>query len=823
MEIELGNKFFLPIIRPPEKKFNPFSVSEVVDALNIAETIAYYGDLQAQGVNVLASPPPAPGSPMEILIENSDVTHETDEEEPVSTVFAMTRGFVSYKAGEITLRVWPADFKSLAKLPDGPPRPNRIVYGSLDADSVEEAIEEQVAELDEAILKESWTQTNSGAAPDREAFEAAFVERFMDGDAEVYVEAGTALGEASIIPAAANAPVARLTLAAFFDAAGSPPSIEVAPEDLIDNALRPKLLLLFTGHPLVKAVSGPVQIHFKSRFFIWDNTSGVQDYVPLANGQVTLLAGPNLSNLPSLPFDTYVEAAPPFFTDANGFIDVIAPPLPSRALIRFRYATAGNTYGVRTYAEDVETNPHKARQYVDNLLVNTKEYRAKYEFFPKYKSFVNDLAEHGDDEQYGADRGNMEKYEKTIQPLALGAISGFIPAITHRDMLKHIRQFEEGYKASVIPPKSKTLNILFEGDSWVNYPVAFNDIYGHLDQFIWSKTKPDVTYNRIPLQHFGDRSNQMFYAASPTDDRQWNYTRDALSEYKIDLIVISSGGNDVAEPGISNSAGKAWVTDNFTDGYFDPFLAQGTLSGADMDTAERLLKLSFSVMLKNHRWYSYFNPGVVLKDEAQMKAVLDPLLAALNQDFGPSNPQAQAGSLDEIGHKVIANFPDTFALGSNEDLLFKEVFDAAVFAQRFAAVKTNLSTLLDEAQNRGIPVITHTYCYPLFSENPTSYFGEGDWRITGPWFAHRFREAKVLDRRIQKICLKVILDRFVTDILQPLKAAYPLFNYVDVRRLNASTDTWRDEMHLRGGGFREVASKIYDAIAAHPNLSNFFQ
>ncbi|HYY93266.1 MAG TPA: hypothetical protein VE713_02015, partial [Pyrinomonadaceae bacterium] len=731
-------------------------------------------------------------------------------------------GFVSYESGEMTLRVWPADFKSLAKLPDGPPRPNRIVYGSLDEDSVEEAIGEQVAELDDAVLKESWTQTNSGAAPDRTALEAAFVERFMDGDAEVYVEAGAALGEAALIPAAVNAPVARLTLAAFFDAAGSPPSIEVAPEDLIDNALRPKLLLLFTGHPLVKAISGPIQIHFKSRFLIWDNTPGVQDYVPFANGQVTLLAGPNLSSL-SLPVDTYVPAASPFLTDANGFIDVIAPPLPARALIRFRYATTGNTYGVRTYTEDVETNPHKARQYVDNLLVNSKEYRAKYEFFPKYKSFVGDLADNSDDESYGADRGNMEKYEKFIQPLALGAISGFIPAITHRDLMKHIRQFEEGYKASVIPPKSKTLNILCEGDSWLNYPVAFNDIYGHLDQFIWSKTKSDVTYNRIPLQHFGDRSDQMFYVASPADDRQWNYTRDALAEYKFDLIVVSGGGNDVAEPGVSNRAAKAWLTDNFTDGYFDPFLAQGTLSTADMDTAKRLMQLSFAVLLKNHRWRSYFDPNVVLKDEAQMKAVLDPLLAALNQDFGPSDPQAQADSLDEIGHKVIANFPDTFAPGSNEELLFQEVLDPAAFAQRFAAVKSNLTNLLDEAQSRGIPVITHTYCYPLFCEKPTSYFGEGNWRITGPWFGPRFREAKVLDRRIQKICLKVILDKFVTDILQPLKAAYPLFDYVDVRRLSASTDSWRDEMHLRGAAYREVARKIYEAIAAHPNLSDFFQ
>ncbi|MEA2602072.1 MAG: hypothetical protein QOF89_3064 [Acidobacteriota bacterium] len=804
--MDLITPFFLPVVRPPDKK--------------ISNTLAYYNDLQAQGVKVVAASP-SPGSPLEIMIEKSDVLHpEPHEDEPVSTVFAMTSGFVSHQLGDIVLRVWTGDFDAITKMPDGPPRANRIIFGSLEPESIKVAIKKQIETLDDAILAESWTEAGKGPLPAREDLEAAFLQRFIDGDAEIFVDAGAPLGEASLTPATTNAPVVRLTLETFFDPAGPSPPVAVAPEDLIDNALRPRQLLKFAGHPLLRAISGPIQIHFLSRFLIWDNTPGVFDYMPLANTEVTLLAGPDLTNLPNIGITPDVEVATAT-SNAAGFIDLIAPPLPARALIHFRYATSGRTFGTRTYTEDVETNAHKARLHLNPSFENAKDYRAKYEAQKSYKDFTNDLADHEDDEKYGADRGNMGAYEKVLQPIALDLGKEIVPPITHRDLMRHIVAFEDCYKADTVPPNSKTFNLLVEGDSWLNYPFAFNDIYGHLDQIIWAKKKPDITYNRLPLQHYGDRSDQMFFANSPNADRQWTHTLDFLSEYKIDLILASSGGNDMAEPGIG-AADKTLPDAYFADGYFDPFAAKGVLDPQLMATAEKLMRRSFAVLLKNHRWYSYFNPSVILKDEAAMWVLLEPLLVQLGKDFGPSNLVQQAKSPQEIGTKVIANFPDTFSPGSPEDLLIQAVFDPIGFGQRYIDVRTNWKILLDEATLRQIPVISHTYGYPLFNEEPTSVLGLGVKGRAGPWFNNRFKEAKISDRRIQKICLKAILDRFVTAVLNPLKAQYSLFDYVDIRNLNSAIDLWRDEMHLRGSGFRKIAEKVYEKIVANPKLSHFF-
>jgi lysophospholipase L1-like esterase len=798
--------FFLPVVHPPDKDFS--------------NTLAYYDDLKTQGVKIVAASP-SPGSPLEITIEKADVVHaEPHEDDPMSTVYAMTSGFVSYQLGDLVLRVWTGDYNTLDKIENGPPRANRIVLGSLDPGSVETAIKKQIETLSDAVLEESWKQTGSGVVPGRAPLETEFLARFMSGEAEVFVDAGTVLGTASITPETTNAPVARMTLEAFFDPAGPAPPIAVAPEDLIDNALRPRYLPKFTNHPLLRAISGPVQIHFLSRFLIWDNTPGVRDYIPLANGQVTLLAGPDLTNLPDVDVTTDIEVVTAT-TNGNGFIDLIAPPLPSRSLIHFRYATIGKTFGLRAYTEDVETNAHKARLHLNGNFENAKDYRAKFEVYPKYRDFANDLANHEDNEKYGLDRGTMSVvYDKIFQPLGIPVLKGIVPPITHRDLMKHIAAFEASYKADVLPATNKTLNILVEGDSWLNYPFAFNDIYGHLDQILWANTKPDVTYNRAPLQHYGDRTDQMFFASSPTADRQWRITREFLSEYKIDLIFASGGGNDMAESGISNDD-ESILRTYFSEGYFDPFLAKAALEPM-LGTAERLMRQSFAVLLNNHRWHFYFDQSVPLKDEAAMSAMLQPLLAQLGKDFGPDDLMQQANSLQEIGEKVIANFPDTFSPGSPEDLLIQAVFDPIGFGQRYIDMKNNWKILLDEAAQRQIPVISHTYGYPLFNEEPTSITGSGKKAEAGPWFTLRFNEAKIIDRRIQKICLKVILDKFVTDVLNPLKAEYPLFDYADIRNLNSSSETWRDEMHLRSSGYRKIADKIYLVIAGTPTLSQFF-
>jgi len=102
-----------------------------------------------------------------------------------------------------------------------------------------------------------------------------------------------------------------------------------------------------------------------------------------------------------------------------------------------------------------------------------------------------------------------------------------------------------------------------------------------------------------------------------------------------------------------------------------------------MAVAKKLMLRSFAVLLRNHPWNIFIrNPTATQLDEAAMTAALDPLLAAVGSDFGPTPAMLQAMGcpartrqpskrgpdvLQPIGEKVIANFPDTFAPGSSED------------------------------------------------------------------------------------------------------------------------------------------------------------
>jgi hypothetical protein len=652
--------------------------------------------------------------------------------------------------------------------------------------------------------------------------------------------------------------------------------VSVPPEDFIDNAVTVKHLAKYAGHPLVKAIGSVINVRFRSRFFIWNNA--IFDYEPLVNTQVTLLVGAPLPEglddlIPSLP-------GPSATTDQDGRIDMPPVPLPGRAMISFRYGTKNRQYGNRVYTADVETNAHKARLHVDANFENTRDYKAKFEIYPLYQDFIDEIAEQGNDEVKGQDRGNASKrydhgglrFAAIGEALVPQVFEDVLVPFKQRDLLLEIVAFEAAYKADVIPPKAQTFNVLVEGDSWLNYPLAFNDIWGQLDRIFWSRLKPGIAYNRIPLQHMGDRGDQMFDTRAG-QTRQWDLTQEFLNEYQIDLIICSAGGNDFAEPGISNDTDLEPYKDHFADGYFDP-AALASMSQADRDVGTRLLEESFAILLKNHRWNCLSTPAHAQIDEATMTLTLQQRLNALGHDFGPGPQEVKAilqslaaiypeiasiinavtqapigdkvaalleaiglgyseinGTIDAlilqpIGDRVIANFPDDVQPGSPEEALLNEIFDPVRFGDRYDQVRNRWTVLLTKAQQLGIPVVTHTYGYPLFDENPASLLGWGKKGLAGPWFNHRFREANIIDRRIEKICLKVLLDRFVNTVLKPLKASSQfsgIFDFVDVRGLNPSCDLWRDEMHLRAVGYRKLAEKMYDRISVHPKLSGFFQ
>lgn len=664
----------------------------------------------------------------------------------------------------------------------------------------------------------------------------------MAGDAEVFVSAGAVLGSAVATPSG----VAQLKLQTIFAPPDPAPSLTVEAEDFIDSGLdglRADAQALYmsapqgnaSGHPLVGAASGPVEIRFKSTFLIWDNAAN--KYVPLDNKWVTLMKND----------DVIVDGAT---TDGDGKIDLTVSSLTKCDKIYFEYEVFNHVqYGERIFTENIRTGAHRAGKYLDSGNVNTRVYLGKYELYPKFRDFADDLAANSDDEAFMDDRGNGDKGDNSQSGTSAAYLVTFADQKTrlmqiehsektcHEELEKHYRGGDEGF-----PPNIFTL--LVEGDSWLDYPPAYLDTYGHLDgKFRVALAPKKITYLRFPLQHHGDRSDQMFAGDPQDEQRQWHYTSDFLNEFKIDVIVCSGGGNDLAEPGIghwlinpgigltkpNNSPIVAPYKRCFTGpfsadgdgGYFDPFKMEAELLDADeIEVAETLMAESFGVLLKNHPWNHYFNdktgldPNKVLTLSNNLESEMQAWINASTSGgvFGESDPSKQ--DLNEIG-KLVRALPDLkYPPDPNGDpgqKLLDAVFDRARYTARFDRVKANLEVLLNAASERGTFVIVHAYCYPLFRQNPTTHYG----RQTGPWFAPRFSQAGIADLRVRCICLKALLDHFVSHILEPLKLAFVgTFTYVDTRKLNGDAYFWNDEMHLTTTGFGKVADAIFDALKA---------
>jgi hypothetical protein len=644
----------------------------------------------------------------------------------------------------------------------------------------------------------------------------------MTGDAEIFVKAGAPVGRAAII-SMSPAEVAQLKLQSFFVSADPAPPALTPADDLVDDAAQRSLndTLLFRQHPLVAAESGPLAVHFLSSFEIWNGRPDFS-YGAFANANVRLM------------LDDGTQLAETE-TDAVGKIDLkstdLVRPLNKSDVIYFEYQTnvPNKEFGGRQFTEDIQSERHRARVYVDANGENTHTYRAKYEIHPHYTAFVDELAENEDDEPFDNDRGNMRQYEGKDARKYLPGIERTKQRIfearrslTEIDFLQEIGDFEYYYKTN--DTQKTALTVLFEGDSWMNYPVDGNDIHSHLDEMFRHELKPGIIYNDLPFQHFGDRTDQMFTApAGAASPRQWDFTADALKEYDIDVIICSAGGNDFGEPGISNrlpqnhSAVVAPYVRCFQGGHFDPSQISGRLTTPEEDVARRLMKQSFAALLKNHPWNFFLNPTGQLDGPGAVTAKLAPLLAALNSDFGESDVTKQDKVLDDIGKKVIKNLTSRANLpgevGDAYDQLLTAVFDATRYKERFDTVMANWKRLLVTTTSLSIPVITHTYCYPLFSEKPTTVAGIPQ---AGPWFTPRFLEANILDRRIHKICLRNLIDNYVSYILTPLQNTYQgLFYFADGTDVNQDVDSWNDEIHLHSDGFKTVAERIFQKVKDH--------
>lgn len=818
--------FYLPLISPPAK-----------DPSNPA---GYYQTIKTLGT--LSVDFPSGDTGLELTITNSDKVHpaaQGDPTLPLATVFAPTSGFVRYypaadplptpdkqpiglpptlitpqDVGSLVINVWIVDFEYLMRLRSAiTPRPNRILLGRVRKTSVEDAFSREISTLGHEVLVKAWKDGGgSGNPPNDTALQTVFLQRLMAGTAEIFVKAGTPLGRACLIndPLGVAANVAHTkTMAWFAPSDANAQAEEVPAEDLIDSVLEDSgRSPLFTGHPLLDAINGDITVTFKSEF--WERDRATRTYVSFANKQV---------NLKRNNGETMGQTT----TDASGRIDLQNVDLKKNDVIWFEL--------VRPLKVDLLTNSHKARWFLDANNVNTNLYRASYRVQPDYATFINDLTIHEDDEKFLGDRGNSFRRDR---PGVVVYGKGAMLRPTQREMVREIKDAEKNLNSDPPPNATKTFTILIEGDSWLNYPLFNNDIYVHLYDMLQGGKKDGITINIFPLQHAGDRADQMFEGGTPTSPRQWDFTFDLLSQYPVDLIFFSAGGNDFAEPGISVDDKDRFQGRFIQEGdadYFNPFLPEVPNSGApDPAATAKLLDLSFASMLKTHRWNYKVRNDTEANYLLNKGAVLQQLAAKMSTltNLGESDPAKQPGKLQEIGDNIIHemaerdDFPDK--LKDIYDEILATVFDLTRYRARFDSVKQNLQRLMDVASPLHIPVLTHTYCYPLYNEKPTFLGPESErGRIVGPWFKPRFIEAGIDDRRVHKICLKALLDHYVMHILQPFNDKYKevdpnqnidlRFEYVDVRDWCMDTVLWRDEMHLRSDGFIKIARELYHRIA----------
>jgi len=117
---------------------------------------------------------------------------------------------------------------------------------------------------------------------------------------------------------------------------------------------------------------------------------------------------------------------------------------------------------------------------------------------------------------------------------------------------------------------SNTLNVIFEGDSWLDYPIPrVLDLYDTI-----SDRNQHLNLNTLHLAKFGETTSDMYRDKS-------NFVQ-YISNYRIDRIYFSGGGNDVF-PKLGEIVNRGYTT--FSNSFFtDPSkLAElRTLSGDNL-------------------------------------------------------------------------------------------------------------------------------------------------------------------------------------------------------------------------------------------------
>ena len=414
-------------------------------------------------------------------------------------------------------------------------------------------------------------------------------------------------------------------------------------------------------------------------------------------------------------------------------------------------------------------------------------------------------------------------------------------SITHR-LYAHIsswKKFEKNYS-------NLNFNIAFEGDSWFHYPVKLyrDDLSTKLvDIFDASNQSSDV--NALELQHFGDEADVIFDLSS----QNYLFLQKWIGQYRFDLVILSAGGNDVANPGVSDKSGdwpEHWrenfethtIEDANGRDVFNPYDAK---EAADLDPSlqplldeiEQAMESSFVSLLRHHLWYRYLKGDdrtaaetALLDSDNKLNppGVLQGFYDTAIQSFGfqPTDTIALQDILNNWpSDSRFPEEPDPSGQACDLDEALKAFFDLDKVVDLFSDIQLGIENALDLFQVCGVTkVVGHSYGYPLVNEKPTRLIqSSASTRITGPWLHHRLRQAGLhsddfRDELSRAMVLRSLMDGFERTVLQQLVVDYSgFFSYVDLRQI-IKPDDWRDEMHLKPDAYEKCAQEMFVAIDA---------
>jgi hypothetical protein len=171
---------------------------------------------------------------------------------------------------------------------------------------------------------------------------------------------------------------------------------------------------------------------------------------------------------------------------------------------------------------------------------------------------------------------------------------------------------------------------------------------------------------------------------------------------------------------------------------------------------------------------------------------------------------------DEFG--MLINNATSPIGGWNAEVVDGVINQRIATAYRTMVAAINSLTLASSAK-KILPILVHGYDYPV----PDGRGFLGGWLfLPGPWLKPGFQEKLFEDLKITTPMMHQIIDQFNT-MIQNLASdpAFSNIHYVNLRATLSSdlTDyktSWANELHPTGDGFKAVAARFENVLAALP-------